>query len=165
MNKKTVAVVTGTRAEYGLLRPVLQKLLRSAVLEPQLLVTGAHLAAEYGGTVAEIEADGTPIAARIPILKFGAGPLATADTVASVSYTHLHRPLLPWLGAGGGGAFGAGCGKGRAAPGEPGCRAGASGGGVPFGAVSYTHLPRRHRRRSGQGWPAARRQAPQGSRQ
>lgn len=82
MNKKTVAVVTGTRAEYGLLRPVLQKLLRSAVLEPQLLVTGAHLAAEYGGTVAEIEADGTPIAARIPILKFGAGPLATADTVA-----------------------------------------------------------------------------------
>ena len=82
MNKKTVAVVTGTRAEYGLLRLVLQKLLRSAVLEPQLLVTGAHLAAEYGGTVAEIEADGTPIAARIPILKFGAGPLATADTVA-----------------------------------------------------------------------------------
>lgn len=82
MNKKTVAVVTGTRAEYGLLRPVIQKLQASAVLEPAVLVTGAHLAPEYGSTVSELEADGAPIAARIPILKFGRGPQATADTVA-----------------------------------------------------------------------------------
>ncbi len=68
-----------------LLRPVLQKLLQSAVIEPRLVVTGAHLAPEFGNTVSEIEADGMPIAARIPILKFGTGsPLATARTV---SYT------------------------------------------------------------------------------
>ncbi|WP_418665840.1 UDP-N-acetylglucosamine 2-epimerase [Allofournierella sp.] len=81
MQKKTLAVVTGTRAEYGLLRPVIQKLLCSQTLRVQVLVTGAHLAPEYGSTVTEIEADGVPIAARIPILKFR-GPLATADTVA-----------------------------------------------------------------------------------
>lgn len=82
MPRKNIAVVTGTRAEYGLLRPVLQKLAESGVLRPQLLVTGAHLAPEYGNTVEEIEADGVPIAARIPILKFGQGPGATAQTVA-----------------------------------------------------------------------------------
>ena len=85
MQKKTVCVVTGTRAEYGLLRPVLQKLLQSEMLEPRLVVTGTHLSAQFGNTVGEIEADGMPIDARIPILKFGVdSSLATARTV---SYT------------------------------------------------------------------------------
>ncbi len=82
MEKKTLAVVTGTRAEYGLLRPVLEKLLRSEKITPALIVTGAHLEEAYGNTVSEIERDGMPIAARIPILKFGQGREATADTVA-----------------------------------------------------------------------------------
>lgn len=82
MKQKTIAVITGTRAEYGLLRPVMQKLLQTQDVLLQVLVTGAHLAPEYGNTVTEIEADGIPIAARIPILKFGQGPLATAQTVA-----------------------------------------------------------------------------------
>lgn len=56
MTKKSLCVVTGTRAEYGLLRPVLQKLLQSDVIEPRLVVTGAHLAPEFGNTVSEIEA-------------------------------------------------------------------------------------------------------------
>jgi len=82
MNKKRLAVITGTRAEYGLLRPVLFKLLASKEIEPLLVVTGAHLSADYGNTVKEIEADELPIAARIDILKFGRGPLALPDTVA-----------------------------------------------------------------------------------
>ena len=98
MNRYTLAVVTGTRAEYGLLRGVLQALKASTLLQTQLIVTGAHLAPEFGSTVSEIEKDGFPIAARIPILKFGTGtPYATAQTVA---YTleqfneqfHTHRP-------------------------------------------------------------------------
>ena len=71
MPKKTVAVITGTRAEYGLLRPVLQKMQKSKILSPRLVVTGAHLSAAFGNTVGEIEADGIAIAARIEILKFG----------------------------------------------------------------------------------------------
>lgn len=82
MEKKTLAVVTGTRAEYGLLRPVIEKLLHSEKITPLVVVTGAHLEASYGNTVSEIEKDGVPIAARIPILKFGEGREATADTVA-----------------------------------------------------------------------------------
>lgn len=97
MNKKKIAVVTGTRAEYGLLRPVIHKLMASPVLEPQVLVTGAHLAQEYGNTVREIEVDGVPITARIPILNFGHGPEATAQTVAYTiqqfsAWFLAHRP-------------------------------------------------------------------------
>ena len=63
----TVAVVTATRAEYGLLRPVIGRL--AAGQEPglRLVVTGAHLCARLGATVSEIEADGFPIDARLPI--------------------------------------------------------------------------------------------------
>jgi GDP/UDP-N,N'-diacetylbacillosamine 2-epimerase (hydrolysing) len=80
--KKRLAVITGTRAEYGLLRPVIEKLLKSDKIIPLVIVTGAHLSAEYGHTADEIDADGIPVAARIDILKFGHGPLALADTVA-----------------------------------------------------------------------------------
>lgn len=80
--KKRLAVITGTRAEYGLLRPVIFKLLKSDKIIPLVIVTGAHLSARYGQTVGEIEADGVPIAARIDILRFGDGPLALPDTVA-----------------------------------------------------------------------------------
>ena len=57
MEKKTLAVFTGTRAEYGLLRPVIFKLLKSDKIIPKVVVTGAHLAPEFGNTVQEIEAE------------------------------------------------------------------------------------------------------------
>ena len=66
--KRTIAAVTSTRAEYGLLRGLLQKIQASPALELRLVVTGAHLCGRLGRTVAEIEADGLPIAARLPIL-------------------------------------------------------------------------------------------------
>lgn len=64
----TLSVVTGTRADYGLLRPVLAKLLAGGAFEVRLLVTGTHLSADFGRTVSEIEADPFPIAARLDIL-------------------------------------------------------------------------------------------------
>ena len=78
---RTVAVVTGSRAEYGLLRPVLQKLLSSS-LTLKLAVTGSHLSRDYGRTVSEIENDGIPIAEKIDILKFQDSDNPVAETVA-----------------------------------------------------------------------------------
>ena len=66
---RTICVVTATRAEYGLLRPVLQKLAVDDELQLQLVVTGAHLCPWLGETVREIEVDGLPIAARLPIFR------------------------------------------------------------------------------------------------
>ncbi|MGN0983435.1 MAG: UDP-N-acetylglucosamine 2-epimerase [Gemmiger sp.] len=73
---RSIAVVTSTRAEYGLLRPVLQKLAADAQTELQLLVTGAHLCPRFGRTVGEIEADGLPIAARLEIFREEEEPVA-----------------------------------------------------------------------------------------
>lgn len=79
--KHTIAVVTSTRAEYGLLRGVLQALYTDPEVQLQLLVTGTHLSKAHGQTVNEIEADGIPIAARLPILpETGTEPVA--ETIA-----------------------------------------------------------------------------------
>ena len=64
--RRRVAVVTGTRAEYGLLTPVIAEL-RKAGLDVRLIVTGAHLSRKHGLTVRDIEADGHAIAARVPL--------------------------------------------------------------------------------------------------
>lgn len=62
-----VAVVTGSRSEYGLFHPLLTALKDAGACEPRLIVTGAHLDERYGLTVREIEEDGFAIAARVPI--------------------------------------------------------------------------------------------------
>jgi UDP-hydrolysing UDP-N-acetyl-D-glucosamine 2-epimerase len=63
-----ICVVTGSRAEYGLLRWILHDLRADPAVELQLVVTGMHLAPEFGNTVAEIEADGFAIARRVEML-------------------------------------------------------------------------------------------------
>ena len=53
-----ICVVTATRAEYGLLRPLLFKLNNNSEVTLQLVVTGAHLSERFGNTQEEIVADG-----------------------------------------------------------------------------------------------------------
>lgn len=65
---KKVCIVTGTRAEYGLLKPVIDKVNHSGTMELQLVVTGMHLSPEFGLTYREIEEDGYPITAKIEML-------------------------------------------------------------------------------------------------
>ena len=66
--KRKICVVTGTRAEYGLLRWLLQELKDSPLIDLQLLVTGTHLSPEFGLTYLDIERDGFPIDARVEML-------------------------------------------------------------------------------------------------
>jgi UDP-N-acetylglucosamine 2-epimerase (non-hydrolysing) len=63
MSRK-IAVITGTRAEYGLLYWSMREL-QTRDVELHLIVTGAHLSPDHGMTVKQIEADGLPIAARV----------------------------------------------------------------------------------------------------
>ena len=55
---RDICVVTGSRADFGLLRPLLEKIREDEFLNLQLVVTGAHLSARYGLTVEEIIAAG-----------------------------------------------------------------------------------------------------------
>lgn len=54
---RNVAVITSTRAEYGLLRPLIIRLLNDGKVCPKVVVTGAHLLEEFGMTCREIESD------------------------------------------------------------------------------------------------------------
>lgn len=73
-----VAIVTGSRAEYGLLYWVLHDLQRDSAFELQLIVTGMHLSPEFGLTVRDIERDGFPIARRVEML-------LSSDTAGSIA--------------------------------------------------------------------------------
>ncbi len=65
MRRRRIAVVTGTRAEYGLLCSTLDALAKRPGIELQLVVTGMHLLARFGRTISQIERDGRTVAARI----------------------------------------------------------------------------------------------------
>lgn len=66
---KKIAVVTATRAEYGLLMPVILELRKyeNNAFKADLIVTGTHLSEQYGMTVHEIEADGLRIDHQIDV--------------------------------------------------------------------------------------------------
>ena len=68
MARRKVAVITGSRAEYGLLYWVLHDLRAAPEIELQLIVTGMHLSPEFGLTVKEIERDGFAISRRVEML-------------------------------------------------------------------------------------------------
>jgi UDP-hydrolysing UDP-N-acetyl-D-glucosamine 2-epimerase len=65
--RRAICVVTGGRAEYGLLQPVMEDIRACPDLQLQLIVTGTHLEPRFGMTVGQIEADGFAIDARIPL--------------------------------------------------------------------------------------------------
>src|SRR5215831_17753226 len=79
---RRICVVTGSRAEYGLLYWVLRELRDDPAFELQLVVTGMHLAAEFGHTVDEIERDGFVTAKRVEMLVAGDSPAAIARSIA-----------------------------------------------------------------------------------
>lgn len=64
-NRRRICIVTGSRAEYGLLRPVIDAVSSHGALTSRLVVTGAHLSRKFGMTVRQIERDGYAIAARV----------------------------------------------------------------------------------------------------
>jgi len=66
--KRKVCVVTGTRADYGLLYSLMKEIQRSEKLELQLIVTGMHLSSEFGLTYKQIEQDGFSIDRKVEIL-------------------------------------------------------------------------------------------------
>lgn len=77
MSRK-ICVVTGTRAEFGLLRWLMQEVNESSTLELQVIATGMHLSPEFGLTYREIEEAGFRIDAKVEML-------VSADTSTAVT--------------------------------------------------------------------------------
>jgi UDP-N-acetylglucosamine 2-epimerase (non-hydrolysing)/GDP/UDP-N,N'-diacetylbacillosamine 2-epimerase (hydrolysing) len=80
--RRNIAVVTGTRAEYGILRTVLGAVDAHPKLRLQLVVTGMHLVRKFGYTVDEIRDDGWRIDARVPMQTHVDNPTAQTHGLA-----------------------------------------------------------------------------------
>ena len=115
---RRICVVTGSRAEYGLLRSVLQRLRSAPEIELSIIATGMHLSAEFGMTVEEIAHDGFSVH-RVQMLlsgdtavsiakSMGVGMIGFADTFAAIGpdlllllgdrFEHRIEPELDALG-------------------------------------------------------------------
>ena len=71
MNKRKICVVTGTRAEYGLLYWLMRELKSDQEIKLQIIVTGMHLSPEFGLTYKEIEKDDISIEDAIELFEKG----------------------------------------------------------------------------------------------
>lgn len=80
---KKIAVVTTTRADYGILVPLIRMINEDSNMELELIVSGGHLSPEQGMTVREIQADGFPISHEVSILTGGDTPYDISLTMSN----------------------------------------------------------------------------------
>lgn len=78
MSKRKICIFTGTRAEYGLLRPLMEEIKKDEKLQLQIIASGMHLSPEFGLTFKEIEKDGFNIDEKVEML-------LSSDTPAGIS--------------------------------------------------------------------------------
>lgn len=83
MSKRTIAVFTGNRAEYGLQFPILRAINRHPDLDYRLIVSGAHLDSNFGRTLEEIINDGFRIDAEVKIDMDAGSLFSTAQAIGS----------------------------------------------------------------------------------
>jgi len=93
---RKICVVTGTRAEYGLLYWLMKEIQADANLELQLIVTGMHLSPEFGLTYSEIEKE-FPISRKIEILLSSVTPVGISKSMglAQISFAEAYAELSP----------------------------------------------------------------------
>lgn len=94
---KKISILTATRAEYGLLKPIIDKLNSVSELDVRVVVTGAHLSPEFGLTYKEIEKDGILIDEKIEMLLSSDTPAAISKSMglAMISFADYFEKLKP----------------------------------------------------------------------
>lgn len=94
-----VCFITGTRAEYGLLKPLIFEMLKDNFFEVKIIATGMHLSPEFGLTYKEIEKDGLEIDEKIEILLSSDTPvgISKAMGLGMISFSEAYERLKPDL--------------------------------------------------------------------
>lgn len=94
---KKICVVTGTRAEYGLLKPLIKRIDCDKDLKLQLVVTGMHLSPEFGLTYQEIEQDGFAITERNEMLLSSDTPNGITKSVGlgTIGFADIFTKIEP----------------------------------------------------------------------
>ncbi len=102
--KRKICVVTGSRADYGLLRLVMQRIKDDPDLILQIVATGMHLSPIFGATFKEIEADGFNIDSKVETLNSSDSPVGIADSMSrgvigcAQAFNHLQPDVIVVLG-------------------------------------------------------------------
>ncbi|QRM20160.1 UDP-N-acetylglucosamine 2-epimerase (hydrolyzing) [Dechloromonas sp. TW-R-39-2] len=96
---RRICVVTGTRAEYGLLRWLMQDIEADPCLSLQVIATCMHLAPEFGDTYREIELDGFIIDRKVEMLLSGDSPSAIGKSIGLgvIGFADAFQSLTPDL--------------------------------------------------------------------
>lgn len=94
-----IAVVTGSRADYGLLLWPIKRILEEPSFKLSVIATGMHLARDFGMTVDQIVADGIDVAMRIETLGQGDDATAMAEAIGRgvAGFAHAFDRLRPDL--------------------------------------------------------------------
>ena len=97
--KRKICVVTGSRAEYGLLKPLMEEIKRDGGLKLQLIVTGMHLSPEFGLTYREVEKDGFVVDEKIEIILSSDTPVGISKSMglAMIGFVEAYERLRPGL--------------------------------------------------------------------
>ena len=97
MKKKKICVVTGSRAEYGLLHWLMKFINHEPKLDLQIIATGMHLSPEFGLTYREIEKDGFTINRKIEMLLSADTPTAISKStgVGLIGFSDAYNDLNP----------------------------------------------------------------------
>ncbi len=95
--KRKVCIFTGTRAEYGLLNPLMREILDEQDLELQIIVSGMHLSPEFGSTYKEIEKEGFEINEKVEILLSADTPTGICKSIGlgTISFGEALTRLIP----------------------------------------------------------------------
>lgn len=80
---RKICVITGSRAEYGLLRWVMQGIKDDSSLTLQIIATGMHLSPQFGNTYQEIERDGFAIDRKVAMLTGSDTPVGIAQSMGN----------------------------------------------------------------------------------
>ncbi|MGD1957818.1 MAG: UDP-N-acetylglucosamine 2-epimerase [Fulvivirga sp.] len=94
---KRIAIVTGSRAEFGLLYWIIKKINDDSDFELHLLVTGMHLSSEFGLTYTDIEESGFKVSKKIEILLSSDTSVGISKSIGLgvISFSECYEQLSP----------------------------------------------------------------------
>ena len=97
MNNRKICIITGTRAEYGLLYWLMKELQMDKDCEMQIIVTGMHLSPEFSLTYKEIEKDGFNISKKVEILLSSDSSVGVSKSIGLgiISFSEAFEELKP----------------------------------------------------------------------
>jgi UDP-N-acetylglucosamine 2-epimerase (non-hydrolysing)/GDP/UDP-N,N'-diacetylbacillosamine 2-epimerase (hydrolysing) len=95
--RRKICVITGSRAEYGLMSRLMRFIEKDTDLQLQIIATNTHLSVEYGETYKEIEDDGFIIDKKIPILSSSdtANAITKSVGTAIIGFADAYQELQP----------------------------------------------------------------------